>query len=414
MQTNNSQENEGGKDGSILDQIIKNQTAEEVANFNVIEIINNLFNELSDREKDVLIRRFGLHGQGKETLENIGDVHKLTRERIRQIETSSIKKLTQLKNLENYISGIKKIIYELLEEHGGFMEKDFLIKNLVKFSSGKTKDGDEDAHKSYLNFLISKLLSTEFDEIENHKLLKDLFKLKYQELDHVEELADELLKKLEAAKNIMKTEEIIKLVSELESYKKHEEKLIPKTNNIDISYALNNHDLFKENVEVVSSNKILYSIIKAIKKIEQNKFGFWGADSWKEIKPKTINDKIYLVLKNNGKPMHFFEIANNINEIVFDRKKANPATVHNELILDNKYVLVGKGLYALKEWGYEEGTVADVIIKILKENNEPLSRDEIINKVLEQRTVKKSTIILSLINREKFEKVDGKYKLKEA
>jgi len=95
---------------------------------------------------------------------------------------------------------------------------------------------------------------------------------------------------------------------------------------------------------------MLYSLIQAIKNLEQNKFGEWGLANSGEIKPKTVNDKIYLILKHNGKPLHFTEIANKINEVGFDKKKANAATVHNELILDDRYCLTSRGTYGLKEW----------------------------------------------------------------
>ena len=112
---------------SILDQILLNQKVEEVAKLNAVEIINNLFSELNERESDIIVRRFGLHGEKKETLENIGNVHNLTRERIRQIETYSIKKLQQLDILEKHLHSLKKIIVALIEEHGGLMEKEYLL-----------------------------------------------------------------------------------------------------------------------------------------------------------------------------------------------------------------------------------------------------------------------------------------------
>ncbi|MEK7097369.1 MAG: sigma factor-like helix-turn-helix DNA-binding protein, partial [Patescibacteria group bacterium] len=112
---------------SILDQILTNQKAEEIANLNSVEIINNLLNELNERDRDILSRRFGLHGEEKETLENIGKIHNLTRERIRQIETTGVKKLRQLESLNEHIKGLKKVITQLLEEHGGFMEKNYLL-----------------------------------------------------------------------------------------------------------------------------------------------------------------------------------------------------------------------------------------------------------------------------------------------
>lgn len=398
---------------SILDQIINNHQAEEVAKLDAIEIINNLFSELNERERDVLARRFGLHGQDRETLEEIGKIHSLTRERIRQIETSSIKRLRQLENLDTYLSGLKNIIIRLLEEHGGLMEKEYLFNNLVNFSIGAgKKDDNEIKHKRHFNFLISKLLHDEFEEINNSELFKESFKLKYHSLEHLEALTLELLAKIREVKKIFMTEDLINLSKGLSAYKTHEDKFNPASS-LDISGILVS-DLFQEPVDAINKNKAIYSILQAAKKIEQNKFGHWGIDEWREIKPKTINDKIYLILKNNGKPMHFAEIALKINQIGFDKKPANAATVHNELILDDKYILVGRGLYGLKEWGYKKGTVAEVIERIIIEAGRPLSREEIINKVLGQRIVKKATINLALMNRQKFELIqDGKYGIKQ-
>ena len=396
---------------SILDKIINNQKAEEIARLNAVEIVNNLLGELADREKDVLTRRFGLHGQGKETLEKVGQAHKLTRERIRQIEVSSIKKLRQLEKLESYVDILKKVTSQLLEEHGGLMERQYLLNALAKFSlngDGREKD-EEIIHKSHLDFLISKLLPEEFEEVKDSELFLDFYKLKYQTLDHLEELARELVEKVNGLKKIFKTEELIDFSTKLESYNKNLDKFnIPYS--LDISRILDNSPV-EEKMDAINSNKVLYSILRALREVEQNKFGHWGIYDWREIKPKTINDKIYLVLKNHGKPIHFAEIADHINQIGFDNKKANAATVHNELILDDKYVLVGRGLYGLKEWGYKEGTVADVIRDILAQAGGPLARDEIIDKVLEKRLVKKTTIILALMNREMFEKAGGKYQL---
>lgn len=394
---------------SILDKIINNQTAEEVANLNAVEIVNNLLSELSDRERDVLSRRFGLKNEIKETLEKVGGAHKLTRERIRQIESNSIKKLRQLDKLSEYVDVLKKVINELLEEHGGLMERYYLLEALVGFSSEKGKEESEGIHKNNLDFLISKLLHNEFEEVSNSKLFLDFYKFKFQTLNHVEELASELLEKIESAKATLKTKEILELLGQMGNYEKNKEKF-EIVNNIDVTRILKN--IRGDEAEAINNNKIFYSILRALKRVEQNKFGYWGIYDWRDIKPKTINDKIYLILKNNGKPLHFTEIAEKINEVGFDDKKANAATVHNELILDEKYVLVGRGLYSLKEWGCKEGTVSDVIKDILETAGRPLSRDEIIEKVFEKRMVKKTTIILALMNKDVFVKENGKYSIK--
>ncbi len=397
---------------SILDQIISNHKSEEVANLDAVEIIGSLFGELNERERDVLSRRFGLRGQGNETLENIGRVHNLTRERIRQIENSGIKKIRQLKNLEDHISRLKSVMSQLIEEHGGMIEREYLLNNLVYFSASHAKNSDQkkELHKNHLDFLVSKLMQQEFESVGDSENFKNYFRFKHQHLSHLEEIAEELLGKIKELKKTLKTEELIKLAGELDNFKKHQDKL-GASNDIDISRVLGG-EFFKEDADLINNNKSIYAILRAARYIEQNKFGYWGAHNWREIKPKTINDKIYLVLVNRGKPMHFAQIADRINEIGFDKKRANAATVHNELILDDKYVLVGRGLYSLKEWGYKEGTVADIVVDILSKADAPMSRGEIVEKVLGQRLVKKATIILALMDKDRLERIGEKYKLK--
>ena len=126
-----------------------------------------------------------------------------------------------------------------------------------------------------------------------------------------------------------------------------------------------------------------------------------------------MNDKIYLVLKQAGKPLHFREITRLVNETKFDKKSAFAPTVHNELIMDDKYVLVGRGIYALREWGYQPGVVADVVVKILQGGGVPLTREQIVQAVMKVRQVKPATVHLALANKEIFESDDsGRYSLK--
>lgn len=399
-------------DKSILEQIINSKKAEEVANFNAYEIVSNLFNELNERERDVLSRRFGLEDSPKETLEKIGESHKLTRERIRQIENSGIHKLKESGQLGGYAEGFKRVIMQLLEDHGGLMEKEYLISSLASLSalSGGGQRDIQQSHRNYLDFLIAKLLSDEFEETSSANF-KSSFRLKYQDISYLEEIAAELENKIKEIKTILTIQELINLAKELNSYQQHESKL-PAASNVDLSYILGlEHG--PEEIDLINANKAIYSILQAARRIEKNRYGQWGIYDWREVKPKTINDKIFLILKNHGQPLHFADIAGKINEIGFDHKKANPATVHNELILDKKYVLVGRGLYGLKDWGYEQGTVADVIKEILTQAAGPLTREEIIKKTMDKRLVKKTTIILALMNKDLFDRTeDGKYRMK--
>jgi len=147
--------------------------------------------------------------------------------------------------------------------------------------------------------------------------------------------------------------------------------------------------------------------------LSENKFGL---KDWIEINPHGAKDRAYLVLKRNNKPLHFSQIADFMkNSSFLQKKEINTATIHNELIKDPRFVLVGRGIYALGEWGYDLGTVKDIILKVLKESKFPLGKEEIVEKVSKQRIVKENTIFLNLQNQAYFLKDSkGRYTVREA
>jgi hypothetical protein len=157
------------------------------------------------------------------------------------------------------------------------------------------------------------------------------------------------------------------------------------------------------------------SFMSLSKELGRNVFGEIGLVSWAEVKPKGVRDKAYLVLKRENKPKHFTEIAKLINSTGFSSKKANIQTVHNELIKDSRFVLVGRGMYGLSEWGYQPGTVKEVLVGILKGSQKPIARADLIAKVLDTRMVKENTILLNLQDSKVFSKrEDGSYVLRKA
>jgi hypothetical protein len=337
---------------NILEKIVKGEKSEELTRLNAISIVNNLFSDLLERERDILARRFGLSGVKGETLEKIGQMHKLTRERVRQIEAASIRKIKKLENLEEFLSSLRLIINQLLKEHGGMLRKDYLLDILTVYCLEVGKHEGEDVtedkkaiYRNHFNFLISKLLEDGFDIVKDSDKFNSYYKEKGQDISHLEELANDLVAKVEEVQKTLTTEDILDLIKKLNSY--NEETVV--TSDTDLTSVFKS-EAFADKAEIINGNKVLYSLLQSVKGVDQNKYGHWGKTDWQEIKPKTINDKIYLVLKNEGKPMHFTEIAAKINEIKFDKKNANPATVHNELILDGRYILTGRGMYGLKDW----------------------------------------------------------------
>jgi len=342
---------------NLLEKMIKEEKSEELARLDAINIVNSLFSDLLDREKDILSRRFGLKGDKGETLEKIGSLHKLTRERVRQIESASIKKIKKLETLESDIAVLNNTVHSLLREHGGLIRRDYLLDILTVMSLELNNEADTNSpdyeknrasYRNHFNFLISKLMGDDLELVETHNKFNPSIKLKTEEVGHLEELADDLLKKVEALKKTYTTEELLDLLKKLDSYNKHQEKLNAQGNS-DISSVFKSK-VFPDKAELINNNKILYSLMQSIKNLEQNKYGEWGIADWEEVKPKTVNDKIYLILKHEGSPLHFTEIAKKINEMKFDKKTANAATVHNELILDDRYVLINRGTYGLKDW----------------------------------------------------------------
>jgi hypothetical protein len=342
---------------NLLEIMIKEKKSEELARLDAINIVNSLFTELLDREKDILSRRFGLQGDKGETLEKIGSLHRLTRERVRQIESASIKKIKKLENLENSIELLKDTVKGLLTEHGGLIRRDYLLDILTVVCleiNNKTDENDANyesdrqKYRNHFNFLISKLMSDDLELVSDSDKFNPSYKRKNESVDHLEELSDGLLKKVDGLKKTFTTEELLDLLKGLESYDKHQVKL-DLGQGADISPVFKSK-IFPDKAETINANKILYSLMQTVKDLEQNKYGEWGIARSGEIKPKTINDKIYLILKHENRPLHFTEIAKKINEIKFDKKTANAATVHNELILDDRYVLISRGTYGLKEW----------------------------------------------------------------
>lgn len=342
---------------NILEKMIKEEKSEELARLDAINIVNSLFSELLERERDILSRRFGLKGDKGETLEKIGNLHKLTRERVRQIESASIKKIKKLEVLDDSVKTLKNTVRDLLNEHGGLIKRDYLLDILSVMAleinhensfDDPEYDKNREAYKNHFNFLISKLMSDDLEIVVTSDKFNPSLKIKDDKVDYLEELANDLLSRVELLKKTFTTEELLSLLKELEAYNKYQEKF-NKEQSADI-FRVFKSKVFPDKAEIINSNKVLYSFVQAIKNIEQNKFGDWGLADSQEIKPKTINDKIYLVLKHEAKPLHFTEIAKKINEIKFDKKIANPATVHNELILDDRYVLINRGTYGLKEW----------------------------------------------------------------
>ncbi len=367
---------------SILDKVMELSSERELSSFSPVDIVSELFRNLSSREQDILRRRFGLHGKGNETLEEIGKGYSVTRERIRQIENTAIRNIKSSESFGEAIKPVELVVLDSLEKHGGIMAEEHLLEYLLATS------GSEDSARSHLLFLLEKLTSDRIVRDE-HPETVPVWRVDFADWEKALATIAKVAEVLESHKNPLPHDELLNKFRETELYSSHRE----------------HFGFHEDTMEPVVAH------IRMSKKLATNSFGEWGLSHWNTITPKRMGDKIYLVMKKHGEPLHFRNITEKINTAGFDAKRAYPPTVHNELILDERYVLVGRGIYALKEWGYIPGVVSDVIASILNESG-ALMRDEIVEKVLEQRMVKKGTVYLALANQERFRKNgEGKYEL---
>jgi len=333
------------------------------------KLVKNLLVVLSQKEKYVIQKRFNLDNTRKQTLEEIGQHFSVTRERIRQIEKSALTKLRR--NVFNTdLTNIHEFIYAILENNGGIMREVQLINELLLVLK-TNEDVNVNVVKLAVHLDERTICRSNTINFYPYVFLKGISE---SMLKRVSERGYNLLKK---KGNILKNDTIVKRI----------QKALAKKADLSPEFILAS-----------------LSVTKKIKILQKGV----GLMEWRHINPKTLGDKILYILRESKKPLHFVEIANRIINAQFDKKRVNVQAVHNELIRNDRFVLIGRGIYALQEWGYKHGNVADVIEEILK-GTEMLHQDEIAKEVLKRRQVKKITIMLSLKNKPQFERVGRFY-----
>lgn len=311
-----------------------------------------------EREREIVARRFGLF-ERKETLEQIGELLSITRERVRQLEKAVVARLKAAAEAGElpHVAEFQANLCAVLEPKGGLMRVAGLTEQL-----GIAENRIEQARLAFVAQLCPLLVVLEEDD--NHYLSVAS-----------EKIYDGKVKQLIA--------DIVAAVRDRGEPSKIE----------DIANAANIDDITRAEA-LARSSKQLATL-----------HGLWGLVKWPVVNPKNIRDKIYVILKEHGKHMHFNDIAAAIKDSSFKRKDVTTQAIHNELIKDKRFVLVGRGIYALKEWGYEKGTVADIIAEILRKEGKALHRDEIVKRVMKSRYVKETTILLNLQGKAQFKRV---------
>ena len=339
---------------------------------NLQKMASDLLSRLSTRQKDVLTKRFGLKNGQRKTLEAIGDEYGITRERVRQIENDAkagILKSDQAKALEPFF----QVFADYFNSYGGARAENILFTRDVKdFFPGNV---DTNVAAAHLHFLLS--LGAQFTRHSETDAFHPAWAVKNTRVEDAKAALQQLIRRLEEKKELVKKETLLKWLSEFSGGQDY---------------------------------KILESYLAMVKNVTANAYGEYGLTHWPEVRTRGVRDKAYLALKKVGKPMHFREIVAEINKAFGPKKPVHTQTVHNELIKDDKFVLVGRGTYALADWGYQPGRVSEVLARVLKGSSQPMTREEIIAAVCKERNVKPNTVLLNLQNKRYFAKMgDGRF-----
>ena len=314
-----------------------------------------------EREREIISRRFGLTGP-KETLEQIGESLSITRERVRQLEKAIIIHL-QITAEDNNISELppaEKILVRNLAEMGRVARLSALAD---KVYDKKTTPEERSGIYFIATFAKGLTVIEENDSYYPAVGIADFGN------------ADELKKKVNELVAVIKKNGKPMTIDELDNVLNYEH---------------------PDNIRAVAS----------ISKLIASLNGLYGLTKWPSVNPRNIRDKIFVILESHKKPMHFSEIAKEIRESDFKRKNVTVQAIHNELIKDSRFVLIGRGIYALSSWGYKKGTISEIITSIVQEAGKPLTREEIVRQVLKTRRVKETTILLNLQNKKLFKKID--------
>lgn len=350
--------------------------------FNYQKICHPLFKDLPQRTKEIILCRFALEEGKRETLESIGEKYGLTRERVRQIEEDGLKRVRKSPSFSNLAKIFQKF-RAYFKEQGGFKRENILFNVFDNFPNSE----------NWVFFLLT--LESKFSRFVEKKDLYSFWAEDSKIVSDVKKIIKECRRVLEKEKKPMTFRELSQKISQ--------------------------------------EPNLLRSTLEISKEIISLPDGHFGLKNWPEVNPRGVKDLAYLVFKKIQKPLHFNEVTKLIDEFFkqkslelspfvviqatasLNNKKTNPQTVHNELIRDPRFVLVGRGIYALSEWGYQPGVVKEVISQTLKKAKKPLSQEEIIKKVLAQRLVKQNTVLLNLHDRDCFLKTrDGRYTIREA
>ena len=366
-------------------KVIPQGFSSDVTEAEVLESLPLLIEEILQQNPDerlwfILQRRLGLKGTTTLTLEELGLVFDLTRERVRQLEDSALTVLRAVLIQSDYknkayhvhprvLSAINNLILIVTERTGQAVREDVLlsqIENTFSISSTLIKSS------LYLVLNLSGLLKIEFSKNDLQPIWG---KFKPSEISAVQDSVECLDRLL--TENSLPLSEIDTLVQLNKSLRKKHRLSLEQLKNL---------------TELCST-------------IEQHGEGYyWG--SFKHLKSRS--NQVERILFEHGKPLHINQIVRELNHrlTLHGKKIVAPGNLVNQISSNDYFVPIGRsGEWGLSSWSMDTSTIVDLMKQYLIARNEPATADEIYLYVSERRPVQKSSISAYLAFNKGFMKV---------
>ncbi|MBZ0299751.1 MAG: TIR domain-containing protein [Anaerolineae bacterium] len=355
--------------------------------------VDDYFASISEyRTLVVLVRRFGLHGEGKYTLEDIGSVLEVTRERVRQIETKGLQLLGSALKQPRLIDDDKltsplflqelNFLRRTIEKEGGPVRTE---DEVFRFLEQRYTHEIDESQRAYFRLFFTIFGWQNVSNFQNLSVLVRPFWIVREAEFYKQDLSNALKRIVTAL-----SEECVSV-----SY-------------FDLKVRVNQRQKTK------FGDLVLRSVIKIcadVEILEDDSFQL----SFHRL--RNAQDQAYRVLFEHGEPMKVREIHREISRRLAVAGESIPVirTVSNSMANDSRFLSIGRTAWALAEWDdIVQGTIVELMKEYFYRSNKPASAREIYAYVKSKRMVKQNSIGAYLVDRDEFVRVGhGVYQLSE-
>jgi RNA polymerase sigma factor (sigma-70 family) len=297
------------------------------------ESFNKLFRVLkSPREGDILRLRYGLDDGIPRTLEEVGQRFGITRERVRQIEKRILRRI-QHYTIRHILDDIVRPFQFVLEQAGGILKETQISEQISQF----TVLGKIDPIGA-TRFVLG--VTAGFEEIGD-----GIWALKECPFECFPMVTSTAALRLEKNHTRVRYNQLVSQVR----------MMLESTNNA-------------SKIEV--NTLFIEACLQADPQFEISDDGWCMLAKWQ----KSYIDEMVEVLRENGKPLHFREIASGVEALVKGNQEVSEHNIHAVLQRrQDLFVRVGQGTYGLVEWGIQRPTYfMEIISDILEAEGKPL------------------------------------------